>query len=90
MPDLSTHPICGEHVEADAKVRWNTVDREHPVHSHRHEKGHFTVVLGEVIMRTPQGDFRVCNDWFYVPPDTEHEIIAVIPSRYFCVGPKDF
>lgn len=90
QPTLQSHPISGEHIETDAKIRWNIVERDQPVASHCHSQGHFTVVIGEVIMRGPWGDIRVCNDWYYVPPGVEHEIIAVIPSRYFCCGPRDF
>jgi quercetin dioxygenase-like cupin family protein len=80
----------GERVYADCKVRWNTVVPGEPVQSHKHNKGHVTVVVGDVVMKTPYGDTRVINDMFYVPADLEHSIHANIPSKYFCVGDKDF
>lgn len=93
MPDIGAtpgHKETGQRIEADAQIRWAPIKPGEPVISHKHSKGHFTIVLGDVTMRTPHGDFRIVNDWFYVPAELEHSLHANSPSKYFCCGPKGF
>ena len=80
----------GTEIKPDAQIRWQRIAPPDFVKSHKHNRGHFTIVVGDITMRTPHGWHRIVNDWFYVPADLEHELHPNAPSTYFCVGREDF
>jgi quercetin dioxygenase-like cupin family protein len=81
----------GSAIMPDARVVARDLEPGDVVQSHRHQRGHVTVILGDCTMLLGGGrEVRVINDWFYVPADMEHSIRANARSRMFCVGREDF
>lgn len=85
-----------EAIFTDCKVVWREVVPGQPVQSHKHKKGHITVINGDVIMKIHDelGNVtraeRVTNRWIYIPADMVHSIEALCFTRMYCAGREDF
>lgn len=86
---------CTAFVGHGLEVRMNRVLPGEPVLRHAHAKAHATVITGHVIAKCDRGDFELCAGEghvavFIVAPGEAHELHAVTPSAYACVGMEGF
>lgn len=76
---------------ADAKCIERELSPGEVIDQHYHpDGGHFSIFIGEVIVRMAGGEHRIANGKIYVPPGVPHEVTAVTPARMFCVGSEKF
>jgi len=77
------------------RVRMNRVLPGEPVIRHAHPKAHATVITGHIVAKCDRGDFNLIAPEghlavFIVPAGEMHELHAVTPSAYACVGEEGF